>query len=80
MLIVALHHFVYYLGSSVPVVSGSASSLPTLSGGFLNLDKFKKPEGSWDCETCLVQNKADATKCIACESSKPGHKTEFKGM
>ncbi|XP_034285077.1 nuclear pore complex protein Nup153 isoform X1 [Pantherophis guttatus] len=67
-------------GSSVPVVSGSASSLPTLSGGFLNLDKFKKPEGSWDCETCLVQNKADATKCIACESSKPGHKTEFKGF
>ncbi|XP_058031723.1 nuclear pore complex protein Nup153 isoform X2 [Ahaetulla prasina] len=67
-------------GSSIPVVSGSTSSLPTLSGGFLNLDKFKKPEGSWDCETCLVQNKADATKCIACESSKPGHKTEFKGF
>ncbi|XP_070603398.1 nuclear pore complex protein Nup153 isoform X3 [Erythrolamprus reginae] len=67
-------------GSSVPVVSGSVSSLPTLSGGFLNLDKFKKPEGSWDCETCLVQNKADATKCVACESSKPGHKTEFKGF
>ncbi|XP_032078592.1 nuclear pore complex protein Nup153 isoform X1 [Thamnophis elegans] len=67
-------------GSSVPVASGSASSLPTLSGGFLNLDKFKKPEGSWDCETCLVQNKADATKCIACESSKPGHKAELKGF
>ncbi|KAM6455196.1 nuclear pore complex protein Nup153 isoform 2-T2 [Liasis olivaceus] len=67
-------------GSSVPVVSSSASSLPTLSGGFLNLDKFKKPEGSWDCETCLIQNKADATKCIACESSKPGNKTEFKGF
>ncbi|KAK9403516.1 putative nuclear pore complex protein [Crotalus adamanteus] len=67
-------------GSSVPMVSGSASSLPPLSGGFLNLDKFKKPEGSWDCETCLVQNKADATKCVACESSKPGHKTEFKGF
>ncbi|XP_029140786.1 nuclear pore complex protein Nup153 [Protobothrops mucrosquamatus] len=67
-------------GSSVPMVSGSASSLPPLSGGFLNLDKFKKPEGSWDCETCLVQNKAEATKCVACESSKPGHKTEFKGF
>ncbi|XP_026525793.1 nuclear pore complex protein Nup153 isoform X1 [Notechis scutatus] len=65
-------------GSSIPLVSGSTSTLPTLSGGFLNLDKFKKPVGSWDCETCLVQNKPDATKCIACESSKPGHKTEFK--
>nr|3GJ5_B Chain B, Nuclear pore complex protein Nup153 [Rattus norvegicus]3GJ5_D Chain D, Nuclear pore complex protein Nup153 [Rattus norvegicus] len=28
--------------------------------------------GSWDCEVCLVQNKADSTKCIACESAKPG--------
>ncbi|XP_033010496.1 nuclear pore complex protein Nup153 isoform X2 [Lacerta agilis] len=67
-------------GSSVSVVSSSASSLPALSGGFLGLDKFKKPEGSWDCETCLVQNKADATKCVACESSKPGSKTELKGF
>nr|XP_034981671.1 nuclear pore complex protein Nup153 isoform X4 [Zootoca vivipara] len=67
-------------GSSVPVVSSSASSLPALSGGFLGLDKFKKPEGSWDCDTCLVQNKADATKCVACESSKPGSKTELKGF
>ncbi|KAG8133336.1 putative Nuclear pore complex protein [Naja naja] len=66
-------------GSSIPLVSGSTLTLPTiLSGGFSNLDKFKKPVGSWDCETCLVQNKPDATKCIACESSKPGHKTEFK--
>ncbi|KAH0617914.1 hypothetical protein JD844_016655 [Phrynosoma platyrhinos] len=67
-------------GGSVPVVSSSASSLPALSGGFLGLDKFKKPEGSWDCETCLVQNKAEATKCVACESAKPGSKTEFTGF
>ncbi|XP_015261753.1 PREDICTED: nuclear pore complex protein Nup153 [Gekko japonicus] len=67
-------------GGSVPVVSSSASGLPSLSGGFLGLDKFKKPEGSWDCETCLVQNKADATKCVACESAKPGSKAELKGL
>ncbi|XP_042320551.1 nuclear pore complex protein Nup153 isoform X2 [Sceloporus undulatus] len=67
-------------GGSVSVVSSSASSLPALSGGFLGLDSFKKPEGSWDCETCLVQNKADATKCVACESAKPGSKTEFTGF
>ncbi|XP_060100225.1 nuclear pore complex protein Nup153 [Heteronotia binoei] len=66
-------------GESVPVVSSSASCLPSLSGGFLGLDKFKKPEGSWDCETCFVQNKADATKCVACESAKPGGKVELKG-
>ncbi|XP_062986454.1 nuclear pore complex protein Nup153 isoform X2 [Elgaria multicarinata webbii] len=67
-------------GGSVPVVSSSASSLPALSGRFLGLDKFKKPEGSWDCETCLVQNKADASKCVACETAKPGSKTEIKGF
>ncbi|XP_066481315.1 nuclear pore complex protein Nup153 isoform X2 [Tiliqua scincoides] len=67
-------------GGSVPVVSSSASSSPALSGGFLSLDKFKKPEGSWDCEICLVQNKADATKCVACENAKPGSKTELEGF
>ncbi|XP_058806055.1 nuclear pore complex protein Nup153 [Phymastichus coffea] len=44
----------------------------TTSSGFG--DKFKKPEGSWTCETCMVQNKSDITKCIACETPKPGDK------
>ncbi|XP_054373125.1 nuclear pore complex protein Nup153 isoform X3 [Molothrus ater] len=64
-------------GSSVPVTSSSVSAS---SGGFLDLDKFKMPEGSWECETCLVQNKAEATKCIACGSVKPGTKAELKGF
>ncbi|XP_039377886.1 nuclear pore complex protein Nup153 isoform X2 [Mauremys reevesii] len=67
-------------GGSVPVTSSSTSSFSAPSGGFLGLDKFKKPEGSWDCETCLVQNKAEATKCIACENAKPGTKPELKGF
>ncbi|XP_038247363.1 nuclear pore complex protein Nup153 isoform X4 [Dermochelys coriacea] len=67
-------------GGSVPVTSSSTSSFSTPSGGFLGLDKFKKPEGSWDCEICLVQNKAEATKCIACENAKPGTKPELKGF
>ncbi|KAM3680728.1 nuclear pore complex protein Nup153 isoform 2-T2 [Ammospiza maritima maritima] len=64
-------------GSSVPVTSSSVSAS---SGGFLDLDKFKMPEGSWECEVCLVQNKAEATKCIACETAKPGTKAELKGF
>ncbi|XP_012885895.1 PREDICTED: nuclear pore complex protein Nup153 isoform X1 [Dipodomys ordii] len=67
-------------GSSVPVSSSSAVPVSLSSGGCLGLDKFKKPEGSWDCEVCLVQNKADSTKCVACESAKPGMKSEFKGF
>ncbi|NWU42478.1 NU153 protein, partial [Hylia prasina] len=67
-------------GSSVPVTSSSVSAFSASSGGFLDLDKFKKPEGSWECEDCLVQNKAEATKCIACENAKPGTKAELKGF
>ncbi|NXJ97118.1 NU153 protein, partial [Corythaixoides concolor] len=67
-------------GASVPVTSSSVSAVSTSSGGFLDLDKFKKPEGSWDCEVCLVQNKAEATKCVACESAKPGTKAELEGF
>ncbi|NXW55980.1 NU153 protein, partial [Eurystomus gularis] len=67
-------------GSSVPVTSSSVPAFSAPSGGFLDLEKFKKPEGSWDCEVCLVQNKAEATKCVACESAKPGTKAELKGF
>eukprot|EP00075_Anas_platyrhynchos_P015315 XP_027304568.1 nuclear pore complex protein Nup153-like isoform X8 [Anas platyrhynchos] len=63
-----------------PVTSSSASTFSAPSGEFLDLDKFKKPEGSWDCETCLVRNKAEATKCVACESAKPGTKADLKGF
>ncbi|XP_057643477.1 nuclear pore complex protein Nup153 isoform X2 [Chionomys nivalis] len=65
---------------SVSASNSSPASDSLSSGGCLGLDKFKKPEGSWDCEVCLVQNKADSTKCIACESAKPGAKSEFKGF
>ncbi|XP_036612647.1 nuclear pore complex protein Nup153 [Trichosurus vulpecula] len=67
-------------GGSVPVPCSNTTSISMPSGGFLGLDKFKKPEGSWDCETCLVQNKAENTKCVACESAKPGTKSEFIGF
>ncbi|XP_029426242.1 nuclear pore complex protein Nup153 isoform X2 [Nannospalax galili] len=67
-------------GSSISASSSSPPSVPLSSGSCLGLDKFKKPEGSWDCEVCLVQNKADSTKCVACESPKPGTKSEFKGF
>lgn len=69
----------YFLGSSIPASSSSTVSVSLLSGGCLGLDKFKKPEGSWDCEVCLVENKADSNKCVACESAKPGTKSEFTG-
>ncbi|XP_064203786.1 nuclear pore complex protein Nup153 isoform X2 [Anguilla rostrata] len=66
-------------GSAAPAAAASA---PVLSGGGLLGfgDKFKKPEGGWECDACLVQNKADALQCVACETSKPGAKAEPKGF
>lgn len=34
--------------------------------------KFMKPAGSWECDTCMLSNKPEALKCIACEAPKPG--------
>jgi len=35
-----------------------------------------EPEGTWECEVCMVKNKPDATQCIACETDKPGTEKE----
>lgn len=37
--------------------------------------KFLKPAGAWECDTCMVQNKAESLKCCACETLKPGQST-----
>ncbi|KYN41913.1 E3 SUMO-protein ligase RanBP2 [Trachymyrmex septentrionalis] len=42
----------------------------TSSNGFG--DKFKKPEGAWTCDSCLLQNDAKHMECVACQASKPG--------
>ena len=39
-------------------------------------DKFKPKVGSWDCDTCMVNNKADTKKCVACNTHKPGASPE----
>ncbi|XP_058057822.1 E3 SUMO-protein ligase RanBP2 [Anopheles bellator] len=51
---------------------GAASSKPPASGFG---DAFKPKSGTWDCSGCYVNNKADATHCLACngprDPSKP---------
>lgn len=46
-----------------------SSSIPA-TGPLVN--SIKKPEGSWECSTCLVQNKKESTSCVACNTTKPG--------
>lgn len=55
------------------VKTQSTPTAPATTGLIGFGDSFKKPEGAWDCETCLVQNKAEDTKCVACSSAKPGN-------
>ncbi|XP_037549641.1 nuclear pore complex protein Nup153 [Nematolebias whitei] len=59
--------------STVKTASAPTNPVSTGISGFG--DKFKKPEGAWECETCLVENKAEDTKCVACTAAKPGAST-----
>eukprot|EP00105_Crassostrea_gigas_P036246 XP_019920394.1 PREDICTED: nuclear pore complex protein Nup50-like isoform X4 [Crassostrea gigas] len=45
---------------------GSKETQPSLS------TLFKPAPGSWTCGTCMIQNKGDVSKCVACQTSKPG--------
>ena len=36
------------------------------------LDKFKPKAGSWNCDVCMINNTAEAVKCLACTTPKPG--------
>ncbi|XP_047461119.1 nuclear pore complex protein Nup153 isoform X2 [Mugil cephalus] len=62
-------------GSSAET-SSSATSAPVFGLG----DKFKKPEGTWDCDVCLLQNKAADVQCVACQAAKPGASVEPKAF
>ncbi|XP_069814073.1 nuclear pore complex protein Nup153 isoform X2 [Dendropsophus ebraccatus] len=63
-------------GTSAPV----NSSAPAPQNQLGLLDQFRKAAGTWDCDVCLVNNKAEAVKCIACQSAKPGSKAELTGF
>nr|XP_011419085.2 nuclear pore complex protein Nup50 isoform X2 [Crassostrea gigas] len=51
--------------SAAPALS-SKETQPSLS------TLFKPAPGSWTCDTCMIQNKGDISKCVACQTSKPG--------
>ncbi|KAI1886202.1 hypothetical protein AGOR_G00211560 [Albula goreensis] len=64
-----------------PGAAPAPSTAPETQRGLVGFgDKFKKPEGAWECDVCCVQNKADALQCVACQSNKPGAKVEPKGF
>ncbi|XP_049317591.1 nuclear pore complex protein Nup153 isoform X1 [Bactrocera dorsalis] len=39
-------------------------------------EAFKPKANSWECPTCLINNKSDCNECIACQTKKPGSGSE----
>lgn len=46
----------------------------TLSAPLANSfgSQFKSNANTWECSACMIRNKLEAQKCIACETPKPG--------
>lgn len=60
---------------------GAAKSCASWGGnGSAWGDAFKKSASEWECDTCMVRNKDSVSKCVACETPKPGSKSELKGV
>jgi nuclear pore complex protein Nup153 len=65
---------------SVPIVSlkpQENTAPPASNTGFSFASSGFKPQAvsGWKCDVCLVQNKEEVSKCISCESDKPGAKS-----
>ncbi|XP_019728115.1 nuclear pore complex protein Nup153 [Hippocampus comes] len=54
--------------TTAPALSEAKSSTNSTSVG----SPFFKSAPTWECDTCLVFNKPEAVKCVACETAKPG--------
>ncbi|XP_037119650.1 nuclear pore complex protein Nup153 isoform X2 [Syngnathus acus] len=53
--------------------AGSALSEPKGGTNGMSVSSpFTKAPANWECDTCLVLNKPEAVKCVACETAKAG--------
>ncbi|XP_066250779.1 nuclear pore complex protein Nup153 [Euwallacea similis] len=51
---------------------GSTSKPVVTNTSFKFNAKFSNPPETWECPTCMIRNKNEDTKCVACEALKPG--------
>lgn len=49
-----------------PYMAPAPAPAPPIGAGFG--DRFKKSSSAWECDACMLSNKEEATKCIACET------------
>ena len=55
-----------------PTKSDTALSTSSFNWAAAGMASKSITKSGWDCPVCMIANKADATKCAACESDKPG--------
>ncbi|XP_058815773.1 nuclear pore complex protein Nup153 isoform X2 [Topomyia yanbarensis] len=60
-------------GSCLDALSKPVTPVTT-TASFGNAFKLTGSD-KWECDTCMVRNDPDKTKCVACETPKPGAKT-----
>uniref|UniRef100_A0A1I8NQ47 Nuclear pore complex protein Nup153 n=1 Tax=Stomoxys calcitrans TaxID=35570 RepID=A0A1I8NQ47_STOCA len=60
-------------GNSNKTTTESSTSASLSSNSFG--DKFKKASNEWECGTCMIRNKADLPKCVACETPRKSDPT-----
>lgn len=42
--------------------------------------QFKKSSDEWECDTCMIRNKQENTKCVACETVRKGTTTSLSSQ
>ncbi|EDW06734.2 uncharacterized protein Dmoj_GI15243 [Drosophila mojavensis] len=55
--------------TSATTTSTAATAMPAATLGFSGFgDRFKQPSNNWECNACMLSNKDEHSKCIACET------------
>lgn len=55
--------------TTIPTTSNATIPLTAGNSGFGN--QFKMSTNEWECDACMIRNKADIYKCVACETPRP---------
>lgn len=55
-------------------LASSSNQAPVIPSDSSLAKKFAPPSGSWECGSCMLSNKGECDKCVACETPRPGAK------
>lgn len=58
-------------GSVMDILGGNTGKTTQDTSTSDLMQKFRPEAGTWTCDSCLLQNKADTSQCVACQTPKP---------